>query len=92
MSDDAQNVHLYLTLDDTDPNNVLELVRVDSTGMYIRDNRQWVQINPDVDNPRVWDRQIVDVNLSGVDAFDNAEQLGVITRDNFTDTEIPDVM
>lgn len=64
--------HLYFTLDDQDENQILELVKVDETGMYVRDNHQWVEIDPDADNERVWDRVILDVTPDAVPAFDQA--------------------
>lgn len=81
--------HLYLTLDDDDPNAVLEFVRSDETGMYIRDNSQWVRIDPEADNDRVWDRVIIDVSERAVDVFDLAESSGApITAAQFRKYEV----
>lgn len=83
--------HLYLTLDEDDQNLVLELVRSDEVGMYIRDNGTWVRIDPNADNPRVWDRVIVDVTDRAVDVYDIAESSNSpITATQFRKYELPE--
>lgn len=83
--------HIYLTVADEDENQVLELVRVDGPNMYVRANRAWVDINPEEDNPNVWDRQIIDVSSGAADIFDQAEESGQpITADLFTDVLVPE--
>jgi hypothetical protein len=83
--------HLYLTVSDQDENEVLELVRVDETGMYVRDAESWVPINPDDDNPRVWDRIIIDLTESAVPVFDSAETSDApITADLFSGHLLPE--
>ena len=83
--------HIYITLDEQDQNQVLELVRSDDDGMFIRDNESWVPINIEDDNPRVWDRVIVDLTENAVQAYDEAESEGKpITADMFTGYELPE--
>lgn len=92
MASNSLAPHVYLTLDDGDENAVLELVKVAGPAMYIRDNGMWQPINIEDDNPRVWDRQIIDVEEeTAMQIYDSAEQeQGEITRDMFGDAEIPD--
>lgn len=82
--------HFYLTLSDDDENSVLELVRVDGESMYIRKDGDWLAIDPDADNQRVWDRQIIDVSEDAAEVFDDAHDMGAVTRDQFTEHEILD--
>lgn len=78
----SPDVHLYFTVRDEDPNEILELVKVDRDGMYIRDNHEWQEIDPDADNERVWDRVIHDVTPDVVDSFDQlVDQDGVANVD-----------
>lgn len=89
--DDYSGQHLYLTLDEQDENRVLELVRVDGPDYYIRRDGEWLTIDPDEDNERVWDRVIVDVTPEAVTAYDQAEDADPVVRlDTFTAYEIPD--
>ncbi len=84
--------HIYLTLDDTDENKVLELVKVDGENYYTREENIWAPFDPDADNPRVWDVQIVDVTEEAAEEFDAAaaENSEYITREQFEDFEILD--
>ena len=89
MPDNALAPHVYLTLDDNDENQVLELVKVDGVYMYIRDNGIWQPIDPEAENNRVWDRQIIDVDENkATRLFDQLEQVGQIVRDAFRDAEL----
>lgn len=91
MPDNALTPHVYLTLDDNDENQVLELVKVDGPAMFIRDNGVWQRINPEDDNERVWDRQIIDVEeIEATQIFDAAQANGNITRELFEDAELED--
>lgn len=67
---EGSDVHLYVTVKDDDENEILELVKSDPDGMFIRDNHEWLKIDPDADNDRVWDRVIFDVTPDAVDIFD----------------------
>lgn len=90
MAIDESNAHIYLTLDDEDENQVLELVLVDGPDYYIRQGGEWVQTDAEADNPRIWDRQIIDVEPAASAAYDAAEAAGEpITLDLFEDFEIP---
>lgn len=82
--------HIYLTVADEDENQVLELVRNDETGMYIRDNNEWVQIDADADNERVWDRIIIDVTPEAAAVYDAAAAAGEVTADQFNDVLAPE--
>ena len=90
MADNASSDHYYLTLDDTDENRVLELVRVDGPYYFIRDNAVWIPVDPDADNDRIWDRVIIDVTPEASQEFDLAEREDAqnITREQFEDYEI----
>lgn len=90
MVDNQFDGHYYLTLDDNDENVVLELVWVDGPNYYTRDGGMWLPFNPDIDNPRVWDRVIVDVTPEAAEEFDLAEREDPdnITREQFEDYEI----
>lgn len=85
-----ESPHLYLTVSDDDENEVLELVRSDETGMYVRDDGSWVSIDPEADDPRVWDRIIIDVKETAVPVYDAAEAEGPITADKFSAHELPE--
>lgn len=88
---DYTDQHLYLTLDDDDENRVLEFVRVDGPAYYIRREGEWLPIDPDEDNERVWDRVIVDMLPSAIPVYDAAEEADpVISADTFKDYEILD--
>lgn len=65
--------HLYVTLDDNE-SRILELVLSNDRGMFIRSNGQWVQIDPEADNNRVWDRIVRDVKPAGIKGFDDVEK------------------
>ena len=82
--------HIYLTVRDEDENSVLELVRSDESGMYVREDGDWTQINPEDDNERVWDRIIIDVTPEAVPVFDAADEQGEVTADMFNDYLEPD--
>lgn len=86
----ATAAHVYLTLDEDNEDLVLELVKSDETGMYIRDNGTWWAIDPDADNPRVWDRVIIDVREDAAELFDKLEAEGTILAARFADYEIND--
>jgi hypothetical protein len=77
------DAHLFLTVADEDENQVLELVRSDSQGIFIRDHGQWMMVADEDDNPRVWDRIIIDVNHDIVSAFDGADTGDDVTVDMF---------
>lgn len=84
-----EGAHLYLTLDENDNSIILELVRSDETGMYIRDNHEWAPIDPEADNDRVWDRVIVDVTPEAAEVFDRVQAAGEIRADAFKDVVAP---
>ena len=90
MAENQSDGHYYLTLDDNDENRVLELVWVDGPNYYTRDREAWMPFDPDVDNPRVWDVQIVDVTPEAAEEFDTAEREDPenITREQLEDYEI----
>lgn len=78
--------HLFLTVDDDNEDLVLELVRSNVEGMFIRDRGQWMKINPDEDNERIWDRVIIDVRQTAIDAFDDIESTsGEVTVNQLRD-------
>jgi ABC-type uncharacterized transport system auxiliary subunit len=83
------DAHIYLTVADSDENEVLELVRVDETGMYTRNNGAWAKIDPEADNERVWDRIIIDVKPGAVQVYDAAPS-GSVTADMFTEYLVPE--
>lgn len=87
VPDDA---HIFLTVTDEDENEVLELVRSDETGMYIRDSAEWVPFNTDDDNPRVWDRILIDVTVDAAQIFDQAQKDGRVTADLFDGVLAPE--
>lgn len=82
--------HIYLTVADEDENQVLELVKSDETGMYIRDNGTWMPINPDDDNPRVWDRILIDVTEDAAELYDSVAAKGEVTADQFNGVLAPE--
>lgn len=82
--------HIYLTVADEDENQVLELVKSDETGMYIRDNGEWMPINPDDDNPRVWDRILIDVTEDAAELYDSIAAKGEVTADQFNGVLAPE--
>lgn len=86
----ADSEHYYLTLDDEDETEVLELVRVDGENYYIRKNEDWQQFDPDVDNQRVWDRQILDVTPEAAEVYDTQALAGDVSVEAFTDVLLPD--
>lgn len=90
MAESQSDGHYYLTLDDTDENRVLELVWVDGPRYFLRDQGMWTPTDPDVENPRIWDRVIVDVTPEAAEEFDQAEREDPdnITREQFEDYEI----
>jgi len=68
--------HLYVTLDEADQDKILELVRADGSGTYVRKNGLWEWVDPGVDNARVWDRVIIDMNANAIEAYDKLEVAG----------------
>jgi hypothetical protein len=90
LATDPSSDHYYLTISDQDESTVLELVWVAGENYFIRDNGTWLPINPDDDNPRIWDVEIVDVTSEAAREFDAAELENAldIKREMFEDYEI----
>lgn len=79
------DAHLYLTVADEDENQVLELIRSDSQGVFMRDHGQWMIVADEDDNPRVWDRVIIDVSPDAVLTYDEAQNGDNMTVDMFNE-------
>lgn len=77
------DAHLYLTVSDEDENQILELVRSDSQGVFMRDHGQWMIVPDEDNNQRMWDRIIIDVSPSIIPAYDEAENGDNSTVDMF---------
>lgn len=67
-------VDYFVTLDDSE--KVLELVRTDASGMYVRSSGGWFKVDPDNDLPTIWDREIKDVTPAAVNIFDTGVENG----------------
>lgn len=73
---------LALTLDDNE--RVLELIYVDTSGLYVRDNGAWNQIPDGEDPPTVVDREWVDVEPSAIAEYDmKRPESDELTKDDF---------
>ncbi len=86
----SPTAHIYITVADEDENQVLELVRNDEAGLFIRDNGEWVRINAEEDNQRVWDRILIDVLPEAAEVYDKAAAAGPVTADQFNDVLAPE--
>lgn len=73
-----------LTLDEDD-STVLELVKSDETGVYVRENEAWVQLDPEADedaNPTVYGAIWYDVNVDAIPVFDDGAESS-LTKEDF---------
>ena len=73
-----------LTLDEDDI-TVLELVKTDETGVYVRENETWVQLDPEADedaNPTVYGAIWYDVTVDAIPVFDDGAESS-LTREDF---------
>lgn len=68
MEDDPMLSPLYFTVDDND--NVLELVKADDEGLFIRLEGQWVDISDEDEFPTVYEQTIVFANDKSVGIWD----------------------
>lgn len=59
---------LYFTVDDT--GNVLELVKMEDTGLFIRMERKWVDISDEDEFPTVYEQDMHFANDESVPAWD----------------------
>lgn len=73
-----------LTLDEDD-STVLELVKSDENGVYVRENETWVQLDPEADedaNPTVYGAIWYDVGVDAIPVFDDGEESD-LTKEDF---------
>jgi hypothetical protein len=60
----------------SDEGAVTGLALFNANGAYYRDDREWLQADPDDDDDRIDGRVAVDATLAFVDVFDTAEDSG----------------
>lgn len=85
--DMAVGVTYGITVDEDD-STVLELVKSDQNGTYLRQDESWVNIDPEAseeDYPTVYGTIWYDVSVDAVPVFDDATGEDTITKEIFTD-------
>lgn len=73
---------------DEDDSTVLELVKSDGNGTYLRQDESWVNIDPEAsedDYPTVYGTIWYDVSVDAIPVFDDATGEDTITKEIFTD-------
>lgn len=83
---------LYLTVSDDDENQVLELVRTDESGKYIRDGGKWWRLADNSENDRVWDRVIVEVDEPILAVYDDLQKQGPVTVEDLEEFVLEDTV
>lgn len=71
---------------DTDDSTVLELVKSDENGVYVREGENWVQLDPEAseeDTPTVYGAIWYDVTPDAIPVFDDGEE-SALTKDDFS--------
>lgn len=58
---------IAFTVDDQD--NVLELIKSDDTGVFVRENADWTPVDTDTEQPTIDDQEWLDVNEAEATAF-----------------------
>lgn len=73
---------------DEDDSTVLELVKSDQNGTYLRQDESWVNIDPEAseeDYPTVYGTIWYDISVDAIPVFDDAAGQDTITKESFTD-------
>lgn len=86
--DDMQVGVTYGITVDEDDSTVLELVKSDGNGTYLRQDESWVNIDPEAsedDYPTVYGTIWYDVLVDAIPVFDDAAGEDTINKDIFTD-------
>jgi len=68
----------------SDDGEVLELIKSNADGVFVRDNGDWTPVNPDEDQPTIDDQEWIDVNPDEAVAFWDKQQSSesAVTRDD----------
>jgi hypothetical protein len=67
---------------------VLELIQSDETGVYVRDNADWVEVNTEEEQPTIDDLEWVEVTEDAIPFWDSASGTETVTRDQITQFEV----
>lgn len=71
----------------SDTGEILELIKdVDDLGLFVREDGDWVQVDPDQEDPRIFDQTLADVDESFVEYWDRLKaQNAPITKEVIQD-------